>query len=314
MFCGEIDIRKEANPSYGVAVKWRGFIRQSRYTEGGFTLIELLVVIGVIALLLAILMPALQRAKRQAKAVVCRSNLRQWGAIFRMYTDGSEGHLPKQEFYTKAMCEPWLYWMRQYSGGTEGIRRCPMAVKLANPSGQPDFGMSNSIGGTFVAWGKLKPLLKHGWAKDYYYGSYGMNSWLAVPDTSGNVIVGGPSMSIAGNFWKTADVAVASNVPLYLDSWWWCAWVKDTDAPPQYDGQNTQFPCGCRNSIHRFCINRHDGFVNAVFMDYSVRKIGLKQLWTLKWHRQFNTAGPLTRAGGVKPTNWPEWMRKFKDY
>ncbi len=51
-----------------------------------FTLIELLVVIAIIALLMAILMPALQRVKKQAQAVKCRAHLKQWGVIFAMYT------------------------------------------------------------------------------------------------------------------------------------------------------------------------------------------------------------------------------------
>jgi len=44
------------------------------------------------------------------------------------------------------------------------------------------------------------------------------------------------------------------------------------------------------------------------------RTVGLKELWTLKWHREFDTAGPWTKAGGVLPGDWPEWLRKFKDY
>ena len=47
--------------------------------QRGFTLIELLVVIAIIALLMAILMPALQRVRKQAQAVACMSNLKQWG-------------------------------------------------------------------------------------------------------------------------------------------------------------------------------------------------------------------------------------------
>ncbi|GAI11210.1 unnamed protein product, partial [marine sediment metagenome] len=59
----------------------------------GFTLIELLVVIAIIALLLAILMPALQRVKKQAKAVACQANLHQWGLLFATLAEGNEGRL-----------------------------------------------------------------------------------------------------------------------------------------------------------------------------------------------------------------------------
>jgi len=59
-----------------------------------FTLIELLVVIAIIAILMAILMPALQRVKKQARAIVCRKNLSQYGLALRMYLDDFNGNFP----------------------------------------------------------------------------------------------------------------------------------------------------------------------------------------------------------------------------
>ncbi len=126
--------------------------------------------------------------------------------------------------------------------------------------------------------------------------------------------MGGSTSTRIKWFWETSDATRTDNIPVFLDSWWWSAWVKGRDRPPPYEGDKGQFPCGCRDSIYRFCINRHDGYINASFLDSSVRKVGLKELWTLKWHKEFGTVNNWTLAGGVQPEDWPEWMRKFKDY
>jgi prepilin-type N-terminal cleavage/methylation domain-containing protein len=59
-----------------------------------FTLIELLVVISIIAILMAILMPGLQRVRAQAQLTVCRNNLRNYGVVGRMYSDDYNGEFP----------------------------------------------------------------------------------------------------------------------------------------------------------------------------------------------------------------------------
>ena len=60
------------------------------------------------------------------------------------------------------------------------------------------------------------------------------------------------------------------------------------------------------DEIRACSLNRHGGAVNGLFLDLSARKIGLKELWKVKWHRDWPDDNP--------PPFWPAWMANFKDY
>ena len=150
-------------------------------------------------------------------------------------------------------------------------------------------------GKTFAAWEVIKP-------GPPFRLSYGLNAWLfdekyfsvlrrrpIFPRYSPNILL----------------LKGGANIPLLLDSMTPCGLPDDWVPPPHCEGDTR---------MGGFCINRHNEYINGLFLDWSVRKVGLKELWKLKWHLEFDTAGPWTRAGGVQPSDWPQWMRGFKDY
>jgi prepilin-type N-terminal cleavage/methylation domain-containing protein/prepilin-type processing-associated H-X9-DG protein len=262
----------------------RPIMRKNR----GFTLIELLMVISIIALLLALLMPALQRVKHQAKAVACQSNLRQWGLCFNMYTDDYDLLF----FHDVGGKIGWYIYLRNYTGDSNDLLLCPMAARYVD---NPKWN-----GYKFSSWripmgvDSMEPTPTR-----FYYGSYGINMWILDLIDNGGL----------DRYWGTCYIKGANNIPVCLDCCWPYSPAEDYDGPAEYDDLHTS-----DSGMSFFCINRHNGGINSLFMDWSVRKVGLKELWTLNWHRKFNTAGVWTKAGGVKPEDWPEWMRGFKDY
>ncbi len=259
-----------------------------------FTRKDIVIIFGCIVFLLMNICAIGSGGRRRAKDIICLSNLHQWGKMFELFTNNNDGYF--MEGFTSN--NRWIRALGAYHKYDTNFSCCPEATKpwidlYGNSAG--------STGGAFTAWGYMMQAV---WMKPMK-GSYGINSWVNNPDP-GREPIGKP----AEYHWRTPNVKEAANVPLFFDCLRYNALPLHTDAAPEFDGMMLLVS----EHMKRVCLNRHNGTVNHLFMDWSARKIGLKQSWTLKWHRQFNTNGSWTKAGGVQPSDWPVWMRNFSDY
>jgi prepilin-type N-terminal cleavage/methylation domain-containing protein/prepilin-type processing-associated H-X9-DG protein len=175
---GEVGRNPEWQPSEGQQVTREPIMPSSRQHRQAFTLVELLVVIGVIAVLISILIPALNKSRQQAMKVKCASNLRQIGLAFSMYMNASKGVFPSARDYERS----YTAW-----GGKDGsIGLTTEPERLINPYIGNNRRTSNSdtsyevficpadIGGGAADWPQDRfPTEYDFWGTSYFYNAGG---------------------------------------------------------------------------------------------------------------------------------------------